>query len=80
MQCHSIALSSNADICAWSGTECDFIEGDAQKLPSMMHNLIVVSNLGICHVLITRALSEVRKCRLNGRFAMTVWCGPDILL
>lgn len=58
-----------------------FIEGDAQKLPFDDAQFdVVVSNLGICHVPDQpRALSEVRRVlRPNGRFAMTVWCGPDI--
>ena len=58
-----------------------FIEGDAQKLPFDDAQFdAVVSNLGICHVPDQpRALSEVRRVlRPNGRFAMTVWCGPDI--
>ena len=57
-----------------------FTQGDAQTLPfndGEFH--IVVSNLGVCHVPDQpRALSEVRRVlRPGGRFAMTVWCGPD---
>src|SRR5580765_4326201 len=58
-----------------------FTEGDAQKLPFDDAQFdVVVSNLGICHVPDQpRALSEVRRVlRPGGRFAMTVWCGPDI--
>jgi SAM-dependent methyltransferase len=58
-----------------------FIEGDAQKLPFGDSQFdVVVSNLGVCHVPDQpRALSEVRRVlRPNGRFAMTVWCGPDV--
>ena len=58
-----------------------FIEGDAQDLPFGDAQFdVVVSNLGICHVPDQpRALSEVRRVlRPNGRFAMTVWCGPDV--
>ena len=58
-----------------------FIEGDAQKLPFDDSQFdVVVSNLGVCHVPDQpRALSEVRRVlRPNGRFAMTVWCGPDV--
>jgi ubiquinone/menaquinone biosynthesis C-methylase UbiE len=58
-----------------------FIEGDAQKLPFDDAQFdVVVSNLGVCHVPDQpRALSEVRRVlRPNGRFAMTVWCGPDV--
>ena len=58
-----------------------FIDGNAQSLPFGDAQFdIVVSNLGICHVPDQpRALSEVRRVlRPNGRFAMTVWCGPDV--
>lgn len=57
------------------------IEGDAQDLPFDDAEFdVVVSNLGLCHVPDQpRALSEVRRVlRPGGRFAMTVWCGPDI--
>ena len=58
-----------------------FIEGDAQDLPFGDAQFdVVVSNLGICHVPDQpRVLSEVRQLlRPHGRFAMTVWCGPDV--
>jgi SAM-dependent methyltransferase len=58
-----------------------FVEADAQQLPFDDGEFdVVVSNLGICHVPDQpRALSEVRRVlRPNGRFAMTVWCGPDV--
>jgi SAM-dependent methyltransferase len=58
-----------------------FVEADAQQLPFGDGQFdVVVSNLGICHVPDQpRALSEVRRVlRSNGRFAMTVWCGPDV--
>jgi ubiquinone/menaquinone biosynthesis C-methylase UbiE len=58
-----------------------FREGDAQNLPFDDAQFdVVVSNLGICHVPDQpRALSEVRRVlRRHGRFAMTVWCGPDV--
>lgn len=58
-----------------------FFEADAQDLPfSDAEFDIAVSNFGICHVPDpARALSEVRRVlRPKGRFAMTVWCGPDI--
>lgn len=57
-----------------------FMEADAQDLPFENAEFdIVVSNLGICHVADqSRALEEVhRVLRPGGRFAMTVWCGPD---
>jgi SAM-dependent methyltransferase len=59
----------------------NFMEGDAQDLPFGDAQFdAVVSNLGICHVPDQpRALSEARRVlRPNGRFAMTVWCGPDV--
>ncbi len=58
-----------------------FIRADAQELPFDNEEFdIVVSNLGVCHVPDqTRALSEARRVlRRGGRFAMTVWCGPDV--
>ena len=58
-----------------------FIRADAQELPFGDHEFdIVVSNLGVCHVPDQpRALSEARRVlRRGGRFAMTVWCGPDV--
>jgi SAM-dependent methyltransferase len=58
-----------------------FMGADAQDLPFDNAEFdIVVSNLGICHVPDQpRALSEARRVlRPGGRFAMTVWCGPDV--
>src|SRR5690242_19518520 len=58
-----------------------FIEADAQDLPFDPATFdAVVSNLGICHVPDQpRALAEVRRVLFaRGRFAMTVWCGPDV--
>ncbi len=57
-----------------------FIEADAQDLPFDDAQFdAVVSNLGVCHVPDQpRALSEARRVlRSGGRFAMTVWCGPE---
>jgi SAM-dependent methyltransferase len=57
-----------------------FIEADAQKLPFEAFEFdFVVSNLGVCHVPDQpRALGEVRRVlRKGGKFAMTVWCGPE---
>jgi SAM-dependent methyltransferase len=57
-----------------------FVEGDAQRLPFPDKDFdIVVSNFGICHVPDQpSALAEAhRVLRTGGRFAMTVWCGPD---
>jgi SAM-dependent methyltransferase len=58
-----------------------FVEADAQHLPFGDREFdVVVSNLGVCHVPDQPcALSEVRRVlRPGGRFAMTVWCGPDV--
>jgi SAM-dependent methyltransferase len=58
-----------------------FVRADAQQLPFDDEEFdIVVSNLGVCHVPDQpRALSEARRVlRRGGRFAMTVWCGPDV--
>jgi SAM-dependent methyltransferase len=58
-----------------------FIEADAQDLPFDDGEFdIVVSNLGVCHVPDQpRALAEARRALgPRGRFAMTVWCGPDV--
>ena len=58
-----------------------FVRADAQELPFEDGDFdIVVSNLGVCHVPDQpRALSEARRVlRRDGRFAMTVWCGPDV--
>ena len=57
-----------------------FIEADAQDLPFDDAEFdFVVSNLGICHVPDQpRAVAEARRVlRPAGKFAMTVWCGPD---
>jgi SAM-dependent methyltransferase len=63
-----------------------FIEADAQNLPFEASEFdfegietSVVSNLGVCHVPDQpRALAEVRRVlRKGGKFAMTVWCGPE---
>jgi SAM-dependent methyltransferase len=57
-----------------------FIKADAQNLPfSEAEFDIVVSNFGVCHVPDQpRVLAEVRRVlRPGGRFAMTVWCGPE---
>jgi SAM-dependent methyltransferase len=58
-----------------------FVEADAQQLPFADAEFdVVVSNLGVCHVPDQpRALSEVQRVlRPQGRFAMTVWCGPAV--
>jgi SAM-dependent methyltransferase len=58
-----------------------FMEADAQDLPFGDGAFdVVVSNLGVCHVPDQpRTLTGVRRVlRPGGRFAMTVWCGPDV--
>jgi SAM-dependent methyltransferase len=57
------------------------MEADAQHLPFGDAEFdVVVSNFGMLHIPDQpRALSEVRRVlRPDGRFAMTVWCGPDV--
>jgi SAM-dependent methyltransferase len=58
-----------------------FVRADAEVLPFDDEQFdVVISNLGVCHVPDQpRALSEARRVlRRGGRFAMTVWCGPDV--
>ncbi len=58
-----------------------FIESDAQDLQFDDGEFdAVVSNFGICHVPDQpRALAEARRVlKSGGRFAMSVWCGPDV--
>jgi ubiquinone/menaquinone biosynthesis C-methylase UbiE len=57
-----------------------FAEADPQNLPFENAEFdIVVPNLGICHVPDQpRTLAEARRVlRRDGKFAMTVWCGPE---
>ena len=57
-----------------------FIETDAQDLPFGDAEFdVAVSNFGVCHVPDQpRALAQARRVlRPAGKFAMTVWCGPD---
>jgi ubiquinone/menaquinone biosynthesis C-methylase UbiE len=61
--------------------QATFFEGDAQNLPFDDGNFdLVVSNFGVCHAADQpRVLSEARRVlRSGGRFAMTVWSGPDV--
>lgn len=63
-----------------TSTGASYILGDAQALPFSDSSFdVVVSGFGICHLPDqAMALAEVnRVLRSNGRFAMTVWCGPD---
>jgi SAM-dependent methyltransferase len=56
-----------------------FIEADAQRLPFADAEFdLVVSNLGLCHVPDPPLAQARRMLGRGGRFAMTVWCGPDI--
>lgn len=60
--------------------DATFIEADAQDLPFEDREFdAVVCNFGIPHVPDQpRALAQVRRVlRPGGRFAMTVWCGPE---
>jgi len=60
--------------------DAEFVEADVQALPVDSEDFdVVVSNFGICHVPDQpRALAEAQRVlRAGGRFAMTVWCGPD---
>jgi ubiquinone/menaquinone biosynthesis C-methylase UbiE len=83
-QCKVVGIDFSAAMLAFARNRAPsavFIDGDAQSLPFGDAQFdVVVSNLGICHVPDQpRALSEVRRVlRPNGRFAMTVWCGPDV--
>jgi ubiquinone/menaquinone biosynthesis C-methylase UbiE len=57
-----------------------FMEADAQNIPFDDAQFdVVVSNFGVCHVPDQpRTLAEARRVlRPGGRFAMTVWCGPE---
>lgn len=59
----------------------DFVEADAQDLQFEDASFdAVVSGFGICHVPDQpRALSQVRRVlKRGGRFAISVWCGPDV--
>ena len=82
--CDVIGVDFSPAMLAFAGArvpKAEFIRGDAQELPFDDDEFdIVVSNLGVCHVPDQpRALSEARRVlRRGGRFAMTVWCGPDV--
>ena len=59
----------------------DFCLGDAHHLPFRDDYFdVAVCGFGICHLPDQpRALSEAfRVLRSGGKFAMTVWCGPDV--
>lgn len=61
--------------------QATFVAADAQDL-QFEDNMFdaVVSGFGICHVPDQpRALAAVRRVlKAGGRFAMSVWCGPDV--
>jgi SAM-dependent methyltransferase len=82
--CHVIGVDFSPAMLALADArvpDAVFIRADAQELPFGNQEFdIVVSNLGVCHVPDQpRALSEARRVlRRGGRFAMTVWCGPDV--
>ena len=73
-------FSRDAGVCPRTSVDATFIEADAQDLPFDDAEFdVVVSNLGVCHVPDQpRALAQARRVlRPAGKFAMTVWCGPD---
>ena len=73
-------FAGNAGVRTAKSPGATFIEADAQNLPFEASEFdFVVSNLGVCHVPDQpRALAEARRViRRGGKFAMTVWCGPE---
>jgi SAM-dependent methyltransferase len=81
--CHVVGVDFSPAMLAVArkrARKATFIEADAQNLPFGDGEFdVVVSNLGVCHVPDQpRALAEARRVlRSGGRFAMTVWCGPE---
>jgi ubiquinone/menaquinone biosynthesis C-methylase UbiE len=81
--CEVVAIDFSPAMLAFArarASNATFIEADAQELPFDDAEFdVVVSNLGVCHVPDQpRALAEARRVlRPAGKFAMTVWCGPD---
>ena len=81
--CHVVGVDFSPAMLAFArkrAPTATFIEADAQDLPFDDAEFdIVVSNLGVCHVPDQpRALRQVRRVlRSGGKFAMTVWCGPE---
>lgn len=82
--CRTIGIDFSPAMLAFArnrAPNATFIEADAQALPLVDAEFdVVVSNLGVCHVPDQpRVLSEVRRVlRPGGRFAMTVWGGPEV--
>lgn len=73
---------SNAmlEIAKESSRRIDFLLGDAQNLPFPDGAFdVAVCGFGICHLPDQpKAIGEAYRVLKNeGRFAMTVWCGPD---
>jgi SAM-dependent methyltransferase len=81
--CHVVGVDFSPTMLAFARQKArtaTFIEADAQDLPFSDGEFdLVISNLGVCHVPDQpRALAEARRVlRPGGRFAMTVWCGPE---
>jgi SAM-dependent methyltransferase len=81
--CHVVGVDFSPAMLAFARKRArngTFIEADAQELPFDDAEFdIVVSNLGVCHVPDQpRALAEARRVlHSGGKFAMTVWCGPE---
>jgi ubiquinone/menaquinone biosynthesis C-methylase UbiE len=81
--CHVVGVDFSPAMLAFArkrARNAALIEADAQNLPFGDGEFdVVVSNLGLCHVPDQpRALAEARRVlRSGGKFAMTVWCGPE---
>ena len=81
--CHVVGVDFSPAMLAFArkrARNATFIEADVQNLPFGDAEFdVVVSNLGVCHVPDQpRALAEARRVlRSGGKFAMTVWCGPE---
>jgi|SRR6516162_428560 len=81
--CHVVGVDFSPAMLAFARQRvrtATFIEADAQDLPFNDAEFdLVVTNFGVCHVPDQpRALAEARRVlRPGGRFAMTVWCGPE---
>jgi SAM-dependent methyltransferase len=81
--CHVVGVDFSPAMLAFArkrARKATFIEADAQNLPFGDGEFdVVVSNLGVYHIPDQpRALAEARRVlRSGGKFAMTVWCGPE---
>jgi SAM-dependent methyltransferase len=82
--CHVVGVDFSAAMLALArerAPAATLMEGNAEHLPFGDAEFdVVLSNFGMLHVPDQpRALSEVRRVlRPDGRFAFTVWCGPDV--